>query len=47
MISSGAKKDLLVLQFAAALIQVSKTDDVFNDDDLVKRVNNKDYHINK
>lgn len=47
MISAGAKKDLLVLQFAAALLQVSKTDDVFNDDDLIKRVNNKDYHINK
>lgn len=47
MISSGAKKDLLVLQFATALLQISKTDEVFGDDDLVKRTNNKDYHLNK
>ena len=47
MISSGAKKDLLVLQFCQALILVSKTDDVFADDDIVNRHSNKDYHLNK
>ena len=46
-ISSGARKDLLILQFALALILVSKTDDVFADDDIVNRVSNKKYHLNK
>lgn len=46
-ISAGAKRDLLVLQFATALFQISKTDEVFGDDDLVKRTNNKYYHLNK
>ena len=36
MLSSGAKKDLLVLQFAQALFTVSKTDEVFADDDFAK-----------
>lgn len=47
MISSGAKRNLLVLEFCQALILVSKTDDVFADDDLIKRPSNKKYHINK
>lgn len=47
MLSSGAKKDLLVLEFCQALILVSKTDDVFSDDDLIKRPSNKQYHTNK
>ena len=47
MLSSGAKKDLLVLQFCQALITVSKSDDVFADDDIVNRHSNKDYHLNK
>lgn len=46
-ISAGARKDLLVLEFCQALILVSKTDDVFNDDDIVNRVSNKKYHLNK
>ena len=46
-ISAGAKKDLLVLQFCQALITVSKSDDVFADDDIVNRVSNKKYHLNK
>ena len=47
MLSSGAKKDLLVLNFCQALILVSKTEDVFSDDDIVNRVSNKKYHLNK
>lgn len=47
MISSGAKKDLLVLNFCQALILVSKTDDVFADDNIVNRVSNKKYHLNR
>jgi len=47
MLSSGAKKDLLVLNFCQALILVSKTDDVFADDDIVNRVSNKKHHLNK
>lgn len=45
--SQGSKKDLLVLEFCQALILVSKTDDVFSDDDIVNRVSNKKYHLNK
>lgn len=47
MLSSGAKRDLLVLNFCQALIIVSKTDDVFADDDIVNRVSNKKHHLNK
>lgn len=47
MISAGAKRNLLVLEFCQALILVSKTDDVLNDDDLIKRPSNKQYHTNK
>ena len=46
-ISAGAKRNLLVLEFCQALILVSKTDDVFKDDDLIKRPLNKQYHTNK
>ena len=46
-ISSGAKRDLLVLNFCQALILVSKMDEVFADDDVIDRASNKDYHINK
>ena len=46
-IPSGAKRDLLVLNFCQALILVSKTDDVFADDDIVNRVSNKKHHLNK
>lgn len=46
-ISAGGKRDLLVLQFCQALITVSKTDDVFADDDIVNRHSNKDYRLNK
>jgi hypothetical protein len=47
VISSGAKRDLLVLNFCQALILVSKTDDVFADDDIINRVSNKKHHLNK
>ena len=47
MISSGAKKDLLVLRFAQAIFTVSKTDEVFADDNLLKRDSKVDYHLNK
>lgn len=42
MISAGAKKDLLVLEFAQALLKVSKSDDVFSDEDVVNRISNKE-----
>ena len=46
-ISSGAKRDLLVLQFVTALLTISKTYEVFNDEDLKVRDVKADYHLNK
>ena len=47
MISAGAKKDLLILEFCQALLVVSKTDDAKSDNSLVNRQYTTDYHINK
>jgi len=44
MLSSGAKKDLLVLYFAYSLIKVSKDS---NEYDGIEAISNKDYKINK
>ena len=46
-ISSGAKKDLLILQFCHSMIRVSAQEETRKDDDLKNRVSNKNYHINK
>lgn len=47
MLSSGAKKDLLVLSFAKSMLEVSKGDDAKSDESLMPRTDNKDYRINK
>ena len=47
MISSGAKKDLLVLSFVKSMIQVSLTEDSVQDAELQSRIDNKDYKVNK
>lgn len=47
MLSSGAKRDFLVLQFAKSLIEVSKKDESKADDDLFNRDDNKDYKLNR
>ena len=47
MISSGAKKDLMVLQFCKALLDVSMQDETRKDVDLKNREINKNYHLNK
>lgn len=47
MLSSGAKRDLLVLSFAKSMIEVSKSEDARSDENLAPRIDNKDYHINK
>lgn len=47
MLSSGAKRDLLVLCFAKSMIDVSKGDEAKSDDNLSPRTDNKDYKINK
>ena len=47
MISSGAKKDMLVLQFCKAMLDVSKMEETVNDTDVVSVKNNKNYHLNK
>ena len=44
-ISSGAKKDLLVLSFIHSILTVSMSEDTKSDDDILKR--NGDYRINK
>jgi hypothetical protein len=46
MISSGAKKDLMVLNFCAALMQVSRLNESKKDESVVSRTN-RDYRINK
>lgn len=46
-LSSGAKRDLLVLQFVTALLTISKTEEVLNDEDLKVRDVKADYHLNK
>jgi hypothetical protein len=45
-LSSGARLDLMVLQFAVSLIQISLEKNC-NDDGLVERADNKAYHVNK
>lgn len=47
MISAGAKKDLLVLQFALALLRVSSDESVFNDEDIIVRDDKTNYRLNK
>lgn len=46
-ISSGCKKDLMVIQFANSLIQISKDDEANQDKDILSRKSNKDYKLNK
>jgi hypothetical protein len=46
MISSGAKRDLMVLQFCKALLDVSKQDETISDTDVASR-GKVDYHLNK
>lgn len=47
MISSGAKKDLLIINFARSMIEVSKQDSSIKDESLDSRVSNKNYKENK
>ena len=47
MLSSGARKDLLVMTFAKSMIEVSYGEDARSDENLAPRVDNKDYRANK
>lgn len=44
-LSAGARKELMVMQFAYSVIHVSMQEGL--DTELIKRENNKNYHINK
>ena len=46
-LSQGAKKDMMVLLFAKSLIEVSTTAETKTDQDLLNRIDNKNYHLNK
>jgi hypothetical protein len=45
-LSSGTRLDLMVVQFAASLIQISLENNC-DDDGLIERGSNKGYHLNK
>ena len=47
MLSAGARKDLLLIQFVKSLLDVSKKDTTIDDADVHSRVSNKSYKVNK
>jgi len=46
LISQGAKRDLLIIQFCKALLVIANTEETITDSDVMSR-NNTQYHLNK